>query len=82
MNYSKSKDLHGNCVVAIKSELKIEQLAELESDLMDDFETKQSNKLSLHSNCLSSWKENWDEFEEVELNNILNKKHLRSGNYY
>ena len=87
MNESKSNDDHTKCVKPTKGDLKIDHdanLIDIEGDPLEDFKTKQYENLTDHSSCTLAWTENWEETAEdnIELDKVLNKKSLRSGNYY
>ena len=87
MNESKSNDDHTKCVKPTEGDLKIDHdanLIDIEGDPLEDFKMKQNENLIDHSSCTLAWTENWEETAEdnIELDKVLNKKSLRSGNHY
>ena len=87
MNEAKSNDDHTKCVKPTKDDIKINHDADsidIEGDPLEEFETKQYENLTDHSNCTLAWTENWEDTAEdnIELDKVLNKKCLRSGNHY
>ena len=87
MNESKFNDEHTKCFKPNEGDLKIDHdvnLIDIEGDPLEEFETKQYENLTDHSNCTLAWTENWEDTAEdnIELDKVLNKKFLRSGNDY
>ena len=76
MNEAKSNDDHKNCVKPTKGDIKINHdtdLIDIEGDPLEDFETKQYENLTDHSNCTLAWTENWEDTTEdnIEMINDL-----------
>ena len=76
MNEAKSNDDHTKCVKPIKEDIKINNdadLIDIEGDPLEEFETKQYENLTDHSNCTLAWTENWkDTIEDnIEMINDL-----------
>ena len=87
MNESKFNDDHTKCVKTTEGDLKIDHdanLIDIEGDPLEDFKMKLNENLIDHSSCTLAWTENWEDTAEdnIELDKVLNKKCLRSGNHY
>ena len=70
-----------------KGDLKIDHdanLIDIEGDPLEDFKMKLNENRIDHSSCTLAWTENWEDTAEdsIELDKVLNKKCLRSGNHY
>jgi hypothetical protein len=76
MNEAKSNDDLNKCVKLTKDDIKINHdadLIDIEGDPLEDFETKQYENLTDHSNCTLAWTENWEDTTEdnIEMINDL-----------
>ena len=76
MNEAKSNDDLNKCVKLTKDDIKINHdadLIDIEGDPLEEFETKQYENLTDHSNCTLAWTENWkDTIEDnIEMINDL-----------
>jgi hypothetical protein len=76
MNKAKSNDDHIKCVKPTQGDIKINHdadLIDIEGDPLEEFETKQYENLTDHSNCTMAWTENWEDTTEdnIEMINDL-----------
>ena len=68
-------DDHSKCVKALPNELKIDHDANLiegEGDPLEEFNDPRYGILVDHSKCTLPWTEDWEEFEENEMNEVIN----------